>query len=59
MSPILWADSEIDELLAGSSAQSEARTRKAALAKQWQDLDSRFFSQDRTRYPPSEWKPHM
>lgn len=53
MTPLLWEDCELTELLAGSPALPEAQSRKAALQQQWQDLQERVFSQDTTKFPQS------
>lgn len=36
--PILWTDSEVTELLAGSPVQAEARARRETLKTQWRTL---------------------
>jgi len=51
--PLLWEESEITQLLAGSPIQKEASSRRAAIIQQWQDLQDRVFSQDPAKFPPS------
>ncbi len=52
MSPILWEDSELRELLQGSPVQEDARTRRQQLQQQWQLLYEKHFAADTSRFEP-------
>lgn len=52
MSPILWEDAELQELLQGSPVQEEARTRRQQLQQQWQVLYEKHFAADSSRFDP-------
>jgi histone-lysine N-methyltransferase SETD3 len=54
MSPLLWEEGELAELLSGSPVMQEALSRRAAIVQQWQDLDALAFSQNPALFPPSE-----
>lgn len=51
LTPILWSEEDVTELLAGSPVQAEARQRAAALKQQWAVLAESKFS-DKTRFSP-------
>jgi hypothetical protein len=52
MSPILWEDAQLQELLQGSPVQAEARTRRQQLQQQWQVLYEKHFAADSSRFDP-------
>lgn len=56
LTPLLWDDAELADLLAGSPVLEEVSSRKAALKQQWQDLQDRVFSQDPVNFPPSKYQ---
>ncbi|GLC74385.1 hypothetical protein PLESTF_001507400 [Pleodorina starrii] len=51
LSPLLWEDSELRELLEGSPMLAEARTRREALRQQWAALEPKLRA-DPGRFPP-------
>ncbi|KXZ52752.1 hypothetical protein GPECTOR_8g143 [Gonium pectorale] len=52
LSPLLWEENELKELLSGSPALEEAQTRRAALRQQWQLLEPKLQA-EAARYPPA------
>ena len=50
MSPLLWSDAELEELMAGSPVLPEARSRKKALADTWAALAPKLAA-DPARFP--------
>ncbi|GIL70833.1 hypothetical protein Vretimale_3919 [Volvox reticuliferus] len=51
LSPLLWEETELAELLAGSPVLDEARARRDALRRQWAALEPRLRA-DPDRFPP-------
>ncbi|KAG2498938.1 hypothetical protein HYH03_003128 [Edaphochlamys debaryana] len=52
LTPLLWSDKELDELLTGSPVGAEARVRREALQKQWADLEPKLRA-DTAKFPPA------
>ena len=50
LSPILWSDEELDQLM-GSPVVGEARDRRAALQSEWATLNEKIAA-DISQYPP-------
>eukprot|EP00198_Chlamydomonas_reinhardtii_P007563 XP_001696900.1 rubisco small subunit N-methyltransferase [Chlamydomonas reinhardtii] len=50
LSPLLWSDAELEELMAGSPVLPEARSRKKALADTWAALAPKLAA-DPARFP--------
>lgn len=53
MSPILWLDHEIDEMLFGSPVLQEAKNRREALKDEWSNLDQ-IIDSNPTIFTPSK-----
>lgn len=50
LSPLLWSDAELAELLGGSPVLAEARARQAALRQEWAEIQT-VMEADEGAYP--------